>query len=342
MGRNRAARPDAAPGVSMVLSVLDLAPVAAGQSPGAAIATSVELARAAERAGYRRVWYAEHHGMATVASSAPAVLVGHVADATSTIRVGAGGVMLPNHSPLAIAEQFGTLEAVHPGRIDLGVGRAPGSDRATAAAMRRDPGAADRFPDDVVELQGYLAGRSTVPGVTAVPFAGSRVPLYVLGSSTFGARLAAVLGLPYAAASHFAPAALHEAVALYRDGFEPSEQLDRPHVIAGVNAVVADTAEQAAAQHAAARRWRVAALLGRGRAVTEAEAEAMLASPAGAQVDAMMVNTVVGTPGQAREQLAAFARRADADELIVSHLPPDVGARLRSVELAADAVAVAA
>lgn len=329
--------------MSLTLSILDLAPIAPGQDPGEAIATSVELARAAERAGYLRVWYAEHHGMATVASSAPAVLVGHVASATSTIRVGAGGVMLPNHSPLAIAEQFGTLEAVHPGRIDLGVGRAPGSDQATAAAMRRAPGAADRFPDDVVELAAYLAGRSTVPGVRAVPFAGSRVPLYVLGSSTFGARLAAALGLPYAAASHFAPAALHEAVSLYRAGFEPSEQLERPHVIAGVNAVAADTEAEAAAQHAAARRWRVAALLGRGRAVSEAEAGAMLASPAGAQVDAMMVNTVVGTPGRVREQLAAFARAADADELIVSHLPPDAGARLRSVELAAQALdAVAA
>lgn len=323
--------------MNLTLSILDLAPIAPGQGPGEAIAASVELARAAERAGYVRVWYAEHHGMPTVASSAPALVVGHVAGATSTIRVGAGGVMLPNHSPLVVAEQFGTLEALHPGRIDLGVGRAPGSDQATAAAMRRGPGAADRFPQDVVELRDHLAGASR-SGVVAVPGSGSRVPLYVLGSSTFGARLAALLGLPYAAASHFAPTALREAVALYRSGFQPSEQAERPHVIAGVNAVVATTEAGAREQHAAARRWRVAALLGRGRAVTDAEADAMLASPAGAQIDAMMVNTAVGTPAQARERLEAFARHADADELIVSHLSPRAQDRLVSVALAAEAV----
>src|SRR6201996_7075966 len=193
------------------LSILDLAPIARGQTASESFAASVALAQRAEELGYHRVWYAEHHNMPSIASSATSVLIAHIGAHTSTIRLGAGGIMLPNHAPLTIAEQFGTLEAMYPGRIDLGLGRAPGSDQTTFIALRRDPRAADTFPRDVVELQGYLGDESQVRGVDAVPGKGSHVPLYILGSSLFGAKLAAVLGLPYAFASHFAPAALLEA-----------------------------------------------------------------------------------------------------------------------------------
>ncbi len=227
------------------LSILDLAPVRRDQTAGESFAASVELARLAEAAGYRRIWYAEHHNMPTIASSATSVLIAHVAAHTERIRLGSGGVMLPNHAPLVIAEQFGTLAALHPGRIDLGLGRAPGTDRTTLRALRREVTAADDFPDDVLELQGYLAGESLVEGVNAYPGRGSGVPLYILGSSLFGAQLAARFGLPYAFASHFAPADLQPAVAAYRRDFRPSQQLAEPHVIAGVNAIAAESEEDA-------------------------------------------------------------------------------------------------
>src|SRR3954471_2875951 len=227
--------------VAIPLSVLDLAPINKGQSVGDGIAASVALAQQAETWGYQRVWYAEHHNMAAIASSATSVLIAHIAAHTQSIRLGAGGIMLPNHAPLTIAEQFGTLETLHPGRIDLGLGRAPGSDQVTMRALRRNPASADSFPQDVLELQGYLDDESRIPGVEAVPGKGSKVPLYILGSSTFGASLAAALGLPFAFASHFAPSALQAAVTIYRRDFTPSAQLDRPHVIAGVNVVAADT-----------------------------------------------------------------------------------------------------
>src|SRR6202522_4004121 len=213
------------------LSILDLAPIARGQTASDSFAGSVALAQLAEELGYERVWYAEHHNMASIASSATSVVIAHVGAQTQTIRLGAGGVMLPNHAPLLIAEQFGTLAAMYPGRIDLGLGRAPGSDQNTMYALRRDPRSADTFPQDVLELQGYLTGHSRVPGVDAIPGKGSHVPLYLLGSSLFGAKLAAALGLPYAFASHFAPAALDAAITAYRDEFRPSEQLDRPYLI---------------------------------------------------------------------------------------------------------------
>src|ERR1700721_1598296 len=238
------------------LSILDLAPIARGQSPSDSFAASVALAQRAEELGYERVWYAEHHNMPSIASSATSVLIAHVGAHTRSIRLGAGGVMLPNHAPLMIAEQFGTLAAMYPGRIDLGLGRAPGSDQNTMYALRRDPGSADTFPQDVVELQGYLSGKSRVPGVDAIPGKGSPVPLYILGSSLFGARLAAALGLPYAFASHFAPAALEDAIAAYRQEFRPSEQLASPYVIAGANVVAADTTAAAQEQLQAIRRLR--------------------------------------------------------------------------------------
>ena len=246
------------------LSILDLAIIGRGETATDAFANSVALAQRAEARGYERVWYAEHHNMASIASSATSVLIAHIAAHTSTIRLGAGGVMLPNHSPLTIAEQFGTLATLHPGRIDLGLGRAPGSDQNTMRAMRRDAHSSDRFPEDVLELQGYLSGESRIPGVVAVPGAGTNVPLYILGSSLFGARLAAMLGLPYAFASHFAPAALIDAIALYRREFQPSAQLAQPYAIVGVNVIAADSDADAQEQWATVRRWRVARFVAPG------------------------------------------------------------------------------
>ncbi|HET9770314.1 MAG TPA: LLM class flavin-dependent oxidoreductase [Acidimicrobiia bacterium] len=321
---------------SRPLSILDLAFVGPGDSAGDALENSVRLAQRAEQRGYRRVWYAEHHNMATIASSATAVLIAHVAAHTRTIRLGAGGIMLPNHAPLVIAEQFGTLEALHPGRIDLGVGRAPGTDRNTMRALRRDDRAADTFPDDVVELQGYLTGATRIPGVHAVPGRGTDVPLYILGSSLFGASLAAALGLPYAFASHFAPAALRDAVATYRQQFRPSGQHDRPHVIAGVNVIAADSERSAQEQLRAVSRARAVLLLGRGRHHSDEEADRLLASPQGRAISQMMTYSAVGTPETVREYLDRFADHADADELIVVHPSPTIDDRLRSVDLLAD------
>jgi luciferase family oxidoreductase group 1 len=322
----------------MNLSVLDLAPIARGATAADSIAASVALARRAEETGYRRVWYAEHHNMPTIASSATSVLIAHVGAHTSSIRLGAGGVMLPNHSPLTIAEQFGTLDAMYPGRIDLGLGRAPGSDQNTTYALRRDPRAADRFPQDVLELQAYLAGESRVPGVDAIPGKGSHVPLYVLGSSLFGAKLAAALGLPYAFASHFAPDALQAAVTTYRREFQPSAQLDEPYVIAGVNVVAADSRQAAEEALRRVQRNLAIGLFGRGRNSTDAEADVLLAKGAGAHVASMLTYTAVGTAPEVRDYLQAFTRRAGADELIVAHQFPGVEGRLRSVELTAQAM----
>ena len=317
--------------------MLDLAIVGRDATVRDALEGSVTLAQRAEARGYRRVWYAEHHNVATNASSATAVLIAHVAAHTSTIRLGAGGIMLPNHAPLTVAEQFGTLATLHPDRIDLGLGRAPGSDQVTMRALRRDAASSDRFPQDVVELQGYLRGESLVPGVEAVPGRGTDVPLYILGSSLFGARLAAALGLPYGFASHFAPEALRQAVAIYRHEFQPSRQLDAPHVIAGVNVLAADTDDDAQAQLQRVRRSRVGLFLGRGRRFSDEELDALVASPQGQQVASMMRYTAVGTPEAVRQYLQDFAVHADADELIVAHSAPTLDDRLRSVDLLADA-----
>src|SRR5919202_6203840 len=238
------------------LSILDLAPIRPGESASDSFAASVALAQHAEEWGYRRVWYAEHHNMDSIASSATSVLIAHIAAHTKTIRLGAGGVMLPNHSPLTIAEQFGTLATLHPGRIDLGLGRAPGTDQNTMHALRRYVGSADRFPEDVLELQAYLGDETRVPGVYATPGKGTHVPLYILGSSLFGAQLAALLGLPFAFASHFAPDSLRDAVAVYRRDFRPSAQLEQPYVIAGVNVIAAETSSEAQQQQLTAMRHR--------------------------------------------------------------------------------------
>ncbi|MFW0786702.1 LLM class flavin-dependent oxidoreductase [Gordonia sp. CPCC 206044] len=310
--------------MSVDLSILDLAQVGPGETVADSFAASVDLARRAESWGYSRIWYAEHHNMRTIASAAPAVLIAHVAAHTDTIRLGSGGVMLPNHAPLTIAEQFGTLAELHPGRIDLGLGRAPGGDQKTFAALRRSMASADRFPQDVLELQGYLRGQSRVEGVAATPGDGTDVPLYILGSSLFGAQLAAALGLPYAFASHFAPQALEEAVALYRREFRPSDQHEAPYVIAGVGAIVDDDEAIAHDQLRQAKRQRVNALFARERRFTDAEADMILDEmPQGRQVDSMLTYCGVGTPTQVRDYLDWFTGHADADELIVASLAPD-------------------
>jgi luciferase family oxidoreductase group 1 len=328
----------------MRLSVLDLAPIARGETAGQSLAGSVELARAAERLGYARVWYAEHHNMATIASSATSVLIAHVAAHTETIRLGAGGVMLPNHSPLVIAEQFGTLAELHPGRIDLGLGRAPGTDQRTWTALRRDIRASERFPEDVVELQGYLRGEPTVPGITAIPGHGTNVPLTILGSSLFGAQLAAALGLPYAFASHFAPDALQHAVAVYRERFQPSAQLAEPYVIAGLNAVVAPTRAEAMAMQRTVIRARVRSLLLRdspaAASIGDDELDALAASPQGAHVMKMVQRTALGTPEEAAATLRSFLIEADADELIMA-VHGTTAERIRSLELLEGAGALA-
>jgi len=340
--------------MTIALSILDLAPISEGQTAQDSFEASIALARAAEEHGYARVWYAEHHNMPTIASSATSVLIGHVAAHTSSIRLGAGGVMLPNHAPLTIAEQFGTLESMFPGRIDLGLGRAPGSDQNTMRALRRGPASADEFPQDVLELQGYLRGQSVIPGVQAVPGAGTNVPLYILGSSLFGATLAAALGLPYAFASHFAPDALFEAVETYRRDFQPSEQLAEPYVIAGVNVIAADDGADALRQFETTRRARVRGMISRGPvavdlggvsqpapAYSDDEIDAFLTTPQGRQIANMMRYSAVGTAAEVREFLEKFAASARADELIIAHQSPLIADRLRSVELTAQAMQAA-
>jgi len=323
------------------LSILDLAFIPAGGTAREAYAGSVALARKAEALGYLRIWYAEHHNIPTIASSATSVLVAHVAAHTERIRLGAGGIMLPNHAPLVIAEQFGTLATLHPGRIDLGLGRAPGTDPVTLRALRVSPADADDFPSDVLELQGYLGDETRVAGVEATPGKGTHVPLYVLGSSLFGAQLAARLGLPYAFASHFAPDALEQAVALYRRDFRPSAQLETPYVIAGLNVLAADTRAEAEAQLLAVQRSRVRALIGRGQRWTDEEADAVLESPAGRHVKGMTRYAALGVASEVSDYVERFAAHARADELMTVHPAPTVEGRLRSIELLAGAMRAA-
>ena len=325
------------------LSILDLAPIGRGETASDSFAGSVALAQQAEELGYERVWYAEHHNMPSIASSATSVLIAYIGAHTRSIRLGAGGVMLPNHAPLTIAEQFGTLAAMYPGRIDLGLGRAPGSDQNTMYALRRDPRSAEAFPQDVLELQGYLSGHTVVPGVDAVPGQGSRIPLYILGSSLFGAKLAAALGLPYAFASHFSPAALDAAIAAYRSEFRPSGQLERPYVIAGVNVIAADTTSAAQEQLQAMRRIRAVNLYGRQMGVrdldmTDEQADELLGAGAAARVDEMLTYTALGTQRQVQDYLHSFLRHTEADELMVAHQAPTIEGRLQSAALLGDAM----
>lgn len=304
--------------MALPLSVLDFATVREGHTVREAFQDSVQLAQAAEELGYGRVWYTEHHNMGAIASAAPAVLIAHIAGQTETIRLGSGGVMLPNHSPLTIAEQFGTLAELFPGRIDLGLGRAPGTDQVAVRAMRRDPRAAEEFPGDVKELQGYLRDESKVAGIRAVPGTGTDVPVYILGSSLFGARLAAAYGLPYAFASHFAPDALEQAAAVYRAEFEPSEQLAQPYMMAAVNVVANQDPNVAVAENEWYRRNRVKMMAGRGRKLTEEELDLVMHSGAGQQILHMIKYTAVGDGAQVKAYLESFAQRSQADELIVA------------------------
>jgi luciferase family oxidoreductase group 1 len=329
------------------LSILDLSPIVEGSDAAAALRHSLDLAQHAEAWGYRRYWVAEHHNMDGVASSATAVLVGYIAAGTKHIRVGSGGVMLPNHAPLVIAEQFGTLATLYPGRIDLGLGRAPGTDRLTMRALRRHLAAGDEeegFPRDVMELQAYLGDGTPDQPVRAIPGAGTHVPIWLLGSSLYSAQLAAYLGLPFAFASHFAPELLLQALEVYRGGYRPSTDWPAPHAMVGVNVVTADTDDEAA-------RWLTSIqqrFLGmqRGRRgplpkpIDPAELEALWTAQEKAGVQRMLAATAAGSPASVRQQLAAIVERTAADELIVAGAIHDHAARLRSYELLAGAWAV--
>ncbi|HEX4732141.1 MAG TPA: LLM class flavin-dependent oxidoreductase [Solirubrobacterales bacterium] len=326
------------------ISILDLAAVGPDESIADSFAGSVALAQAAERIGYERIWYAEHHNIRSIASSATAVLIAHIAAHTEKIRLGAGGIMLPNHSPLVIAEQFGTLATLHPGRIDLGLGRAPGSDTAAMRALRRDEFSSERFPQDVVELQGFLSENSPVSGVIAIPGKGTNVPLYILGSSLFGAQLAAVLGLPYAFASHFAPHSLFDALQIYRENFKPSDQLAEPYAIAGVGVIAAPDKANAEAQLEVTRRARVKNLFKSpsGGRLSEEEVDQILDSPRARAVDEMLTYSAVGTGAEAAAYLADFQQKTGVDELITVHYADSVDNRVRSVELLAEAAQLSA
>jgi luciferase family oxidoreductase group 1 len=321
------------------LSILDLAPVPEGATVGDALRNSRDLARHAEGWGYNRYWLAEHHNMVGIASAATSVAIAYVLGGTERIRVGAGGIMLPNHSPLVIAEQFGTLEALYPGRVDLGLGRAPGTDQLTLQALRRAPDAAQDFPHDVMELQALFAEPAPHQKVRAVPGAGLKVPLWILGSSLFGAQLSAMLGLPFAFASHFAPEHLREALEIYRERFEPSEQLARPYAIVGCNAIVAETESEAQRLFTTPQQSFVNLVRGtRGRLRPPIDDIEAYWSPAErAHVSRMLACSFVGTAPEVATRLTAFAAEMGADELIVAAAIYDHRARLRSYELLAQA-----
>ena len=321
------------------VSVLDLSPIVEGSDAGQSLRNSADLARHVERLGYKRFWMAEHHSMPGIASAATAVALAYVGSQTSTIRIGAGGIMLPNHAPLIIAEQFGTLESLFPGRVDLGLGRAPGTDQAAAYAMRRNLASdADRFPQDIVELMGYFKGENG--RVRAIPGEGLDMPIWILGSSLFGAQLAAMLGLPYAFASHFAPQMIVDAIKIYRERFEPSGQLDRPYVMLGFNAIVAPTDEEAQLLATSVQQAFVALRSGhpiqlpppRPRYADDLplEARAILRS--------VLSASAIGSPETARRRTEEFIERTRPDELIVTAQVYDHQARLRSYQLFMEAV----
>ncbi|MGF7154995.1 LLM class flavin-dependent oxidoreductase [Novosphingobium gossypii] len=320
------------------LSVLDLVTVREDGTVGQALDISVRTAQAAERAGYKRYWVAEHHGMDGIAGGATSVVLAHLGNATSTIRIGAGGIMLPNHTPYVIAEQFGTLAALFPGRVDLGLGRAPGADGRLAHALRKDIHAAsERFPNDVVELRARFAGQAA-GGVASPQADGADVEMWILGSSLFGAQLAAMLGLPYAFASHFAPAALDDAARIYRERFEPSEFLDKPRFMVGVNVVAADTDEEARYLSSSTDQSFVALRSGNpGRLKPPVrDYRAGLPGAARAMLEQVRAVSAIGTPQTVRRELEALVERTQADELIVSIATYDPEAQIRSLELTMD------
>lgn len=324
----------------VALSVLDLANVPEGGTPADAFRRSRDLAKLAEASGYTRFWLAEHHNMVGIASAATAVVIGYIAGETSTIRVGSGGIMLPNHSPMVIAEQFGTLASLYPGRIDLGLGRAPGTDQMTVRALRRHPAAAEHFPQDVVELRTLLGPAEEGQAIQAVPGAGTNVPLWILGSSLYGAQLAGMLGLPYAFASHFAPEALMQAVATYREHFEPSEQLDRPYMMVGCNVICAETEAEARRLFTTPQQNFVNLVRGtRGRLKPPIDDIEEYWSPMEKmQASRMLRCAFVGTPDTVRAALTDFAAQTGADELMVAGAIYDNEARLTSYRLLAEAM----
>lgn len=324
-------------GVPMIpFSVLDLSPIVAGSDAGQSLRNSLDLARHVERLGYKRFWLAEHHGMPGIASAATAVVMGHVAAGTTSIRVGAGGIMLPNHAPLVIAEQFGTLESLFPGRIDLGLGRAPGSDQLTARALRRnlasDP---EEFPQDVIELMGYFSGEAQP--VHAVPGAGLNVPIWILGSSLFGAQVAAALGLPFAFASHFAPAQMMQAIDLYRSSFRASHYSQSPYVMLGFNVFAADTDEEARVLSTSLQQAFVNLRMGRPSQLQppNPQYEQQIGQAERALLAQVLSCSAIGAPATVRTALQGFIQRTGADELIITSQIYDHAARLRSYAIAA-------
>lgn len=330
--------------MTVALSVLDLSPITEGSDARASFAHSAQLARHCEALGYRRYWLAEHHGMPGVASAATALVVSHVAAHTHTIRVGAGGIMLPNHAPLVIAEQFGTLESLYPGRIDLGLGRAPGTDPITAHALRRRSSSSPNdFPDDVLELRDYFEAPHAEQVVRAVPGAGLRVPLYILGSSTFGARVAASLGLPFAFASHFAPAQLGDALDIYRSHFRPSSDLARPYVILGYNVFAADTDDEAELLATSMQQAFVQLRSGRPTALRPPVRgyRESLALGERAMLDSVLSCSAIGSAETVERKVRAFASSTEADELIIASMIHDPLARVRSYEILARVMGLA-
>jgi luciferase family oxidoreductase group 1 len=323
------------------LSLLELVRVRQGSDAGAALNNARDVAAHAEAHGYKRIWIAEHHNMAGIASAATSIVVAHIAAGTSTIRVGAGGIMLPNHSPYVIAEQFGTLERLFPGRIDLGLGRAPGTDQIAVRAMRRAPDASEFFPQDVLELQAFLAEPQEGQAIVAVPAAGTNVPLWILGSSTFGAMLAGELGLPYAFASHFAPDLLLPALETYRARFKPSAQLNRPYAMAGINVIAAET-DAEAERLATTQQMSVADIFSGKRGLSKPpidDIETYWSSEQKAQAQRMLARSVVGSPDAVRAGLRAFVEETKVDELMIVSDVFDHRKRLRSLELIAGAMA---
>jgi luciferase family oxidoreductase group 1 len=326
------------------VSILDLVPVILGETPREALRKSLDLAQHAEAFGYKRYWVAEHHNMTAIASAATSVVIGYLAGGTSTIRVGSGGIMLPNHSPLVIAEQFGTLESIYPNRIDLGLGRAPGTDSRTLRALRRDPTREHSFPQDVLELQSFLAPPVSGQAVRAVPGAGTEVPIWILGSSTFGAELAASLGLPYAFASHFAPDALLPALEIYRRKFKPSKQLDHPYVMVGVNVVAADTDDEARYLFTTIQQSFTNLVRGAGGKL-QAPIDNIhdYWSPAEKQhASHMLKYSIVGSAETARKGLKELINLTKADELMIVTSIYDHVARIRSYQIVTESAIGAA
>jgi luciferase family oxidoreductase group 1 len=323
------------------LSILDLAPVAEGSDAGRALRNALELAQLGERLGYRRFWMAEHHSMPGIASAATAVALAFVGAGTSNIRIGAGGIMLPNHAPLVVAEQFGTLESLFPGRVDLGLGRAPGTDRAAAYALRRNLASDEhQFPRDVVELMDYFRAGEDGRQVRAIPGEGLEIPVWILGSSLYGAQLAAMLGLPYAFASHFAPGQMMEAIQAYRERFQASAQLDRPYVMLGFNAFAAESDEEAQLLATSVQQAFVNLRTGKAAKLPPPVAgyADMLPAPARGMLDQLLSCSAIGTRDTVRAAIADFAERTGADELMVTSQIFDHHARLRSYQIVAEAV----